>query len=72
MQYAGDGKTSLDKADGEKMDKGGPLVSVVMSVYNGGGLLAGAVASILDQTFKDFKFIIVNDASADDIFIKKI
>lgn len=42
-----------------------PLVSVVMSVFNGGGYLAAAVESILDQTEKNFEFIIVNDGSSD-------
>lgn len=43
-----------------------PKISVVMSVYNGMPYLKKAAMSILDQTFKDFEFIIVNDASTDD------
>ena len=42
-----------------------PLVSVVMSVYNGEKYLDEAVQSILDQTFTDFEFIIINDGSTD-------
>ena len=40
-------------------------VSVIMSVYNGEKYLKEAVESILNQTFKDFEFIIVDDASTD-------
>ncbi|MDR2056691.1 MAG: glycosyltransferase [Dysgonamonadaceae bacterium] len=36
-----------------------------MSVYNGGKYLKEAIDSILNQTFKDFEFLIVNDASTD-------
>jgi glycosyltransferase involved in cell wall biosynthesis len=36
-----------------------------MSVYNGGRFLAPAIESILDQTFEDFEFIIVDDGSED-------
>ncbi len=36
-----------------------------MSVYNGERYLRDAIESILDQTFTDFEFIIVNDGSKD-------
>lgn len=41
------------------------MISVVMSVYNGGEYLAEAIESVLNQTYRDFEFIIVNDGSAD-------
>ncbi len=41
-------------------------ISVIMSVHNGMPYLKEAVESILNQTCKDFEFIIVDDASADD------
>lgn len=40
-------------------------VSVVMSVYNGEKYLEESIRSILDQTFRDFEFIIINDGSTD-------
>jgi glycosyltransferase involved in cell wall biosynthesis len=42
-----------------------PLVSVVMSVYNGDQYVPESVESILNQTFTDFEFIIINDGSTD-------
>ena len=42
-----------------------PLVSVVMAVYNGEQYLKPTVESTLNQTFKNFEFVIVNDASTD-------
>ena len=43
-----------------------PKVSVFMPVYNAGIDLIEAVQSILDQTFSDFEFVIVNDGSTDN------
>lgn len=42
-----------------------PLISVVMPVYNVEAYVNEAIQSILDQTFPDFEFIIVDDASTD-------
>ena len=42
-----------------------PKISVIMSVYNGEAHLTDSISSILDQTFTDFEFIIVNDCSTD-------
>lgn len=41
-------------------------ISVVMSVYNGEAYLSEAIDSILQQSFTDFEFIILNDGSTDD------
>ena len=48
------------------MSKNPPVASVIMSVYNGEEYLDQAVKSILAQTFTDFEFIIINDASSDN------
>ncbi|MCP4413679.1 MAG: glycosyltransferase, partial [Gammaproteobacteria bacterium] len=42
-----------------------PKISVIMPVYNGEKHLVEAINSILTQTFTDFEFIIINDASTD-------
>ena len=43
-----------------------PGISVIMPVYNGEKFLKEAVESILNQTFKDFEFLIVYDESTDE------
>jgi glycosyltransferase involved in cell wall biosynthesis len=42
-----------------------PQISVLMSAYNDEFFIKDAVQSILDQTFEDFEFIIINDGSTD-------
>ena len=42
-----------------------PLVSVVMTVFNGSAHLSETIESILRQTLADFEFIIVDDGSTD-------
>jgi len=42
-----------------------PKVSVIMSVYNEEKFLEEAVRSILNQTFSDYAFIIIDDGSTD-------
>lgn len=42
-----------------------PKVSVILPVYNEEKRLASAVKSILNQTFTDFEFLIINDGSKD-------
>jgi glycosyltransferase involved in cell wall biosynthesis len=42
-----------------------PLISVVMSVYNAQKYLKYSIESILNQTYQNFEFIIINDGSTD-------
>ena len=50
-------------------DKGGPIVSVIIPVYQCAHYLWSALDSVYAQTFKDFEVIVVNDGSdnADEI-----
>jgi len=43
-----------------------PKISVIMSVYNEEKYLKDSIESILNQTFKDFEFLIINDSSIDN------
>ncbi len=42
------------------------LVSIIMPVYNAEEYLDSSISSILKQTFKNFEFIIIDDASTDN------
>jgi glycosyltransferase involved in cell wall biosynthesis len=42
-----------------------PLVTVLMPIYNGEAFVVDAVESILGQTFRDFEFLVIDDASTD-------
>src|SRR5579872_4675255 len=44
-----------------------PSISVVMSVFNGERFLRDAIESILNQSFCDFEFIIIDDGSTESI-----
>ncbi len=43
-----------------------PKISVLMSVYNSGSYLAETMESILGQSFSDYEFLIIDDASSDN------
>ncbi len=42
-----------------------PIISVVMPAYNAEKYIAVAIESILNQTFPDFEFIVIDDGSTD-------
>jgi glycosyltransferase involved in cell wall biosynthesis len=45
--------------------KNKPLISIIMPVFNGAKFLKDAIDSILNQTYTNFEFIIVDDKSTD-------
>ena len=48
----------------------GLKVSVIMSVFNNESTIETCIKSILNQTFSDFEFLIVDDGSTDDTYNK--
>lgn len=42
------------------------LITVIMPVFNGSKYLHHSIRSILNQNFRDFEFLIINDGSSDD------
>jgi glycosyltransferase involved in cell wall biosynthesis len=42
-----------------------PRVSVIVAAYNGEAFLGSAIESLLNQTFRDFELIVVDDCSTD-------
>ncbi|MGI9534323.1 MAG: glycosyltransferase family 2 protein [Thermodesulfobacteriota bacterium] len=43
-----------------------PKISVIMPAYNHEKFIGEAIESVLNQSFKDFEFIIINDGSTDN------
>jgi glycosyltransferase involved in cell wall biosynthesis len=42
-----------------------PLISVIMPVFNAEKYLAEAIRNVVDQTFRDFELLIIDDGSTD-------
>ena len=47
-----------------------PTVSVVTTIYNCESFITDSIKSVLDQSYKDFEFIIINDGSTDGTWNK--
>lgn len=45
-----------------------PLVSVLIPVYNSSEFISSCIKSVLDQSYKNFELIILDDCSTDDSF----
>ncbi len=43
-----------------------PIISIIVPVYNAELFLANTLESILNQTFKNFELILINDGSTDN------
>ena len=56
---------TLEKLGLYKGSADGPLVTVIMPVFNGGDFLETAIRGVLSQTYKNLELIIVDDASTD-------
>lgn len=48
------------------MSNSSPLLTIAMSVFNGGDKLRLAVQSVLDQSFEDWELLIIDDGSTDN------
>jgi glycosyltransferase involved in cell wall biosynthesis len=42
-----------------------PLISIILPVYNGAATLSDAIRSILEQTFKNYEILLLDDGSTD-------
>ncbi len=47
------------------MSNAAPIVSIVMAAFNEEKYISDAIQSVLNQSFTDFEFIIINDGSTD-------
>ena len=45
-----------------------PIVSIIMTTYNWKDeWISNSIDSVLEQSFKDFEFIIINDSSTNNV-----
>ena len=43
-----------------------PTVSIIIPTFNRSKLLIDAIESVLNQTYKDYEIIVIDDGSTDD------
>jgi cellulose synthase/poly-beta-1,6-N-acetylglucosamine synthase-like glycosyltransferase len=56
----------VKKSENASENNKSPKVSVLMPAYNAAPYIGEAIQSILDQSFTDFEFIIIDDCSTDN------
>ncbi|MBW2965734.1 glycosyltransferase, partial [Candidatus Woesearchaeota archaeon] len=55
----------------DELRKDNPVVSVIMPTYNRPKMLRRAIKSVMDQTYKNFELLVVNDGGEDVKYIIK-
>jgi glycosyltransferase involved in cell wall biosynthesis len=48
------------------MKKNNPMLSIIVPMYNAQDTISECIDSILDQKFKEYELILVDDGSTDD------
>ena len=51
------------------MSEQSPTISVLITVYNGMPYLRDAIEALLNQTYRNFEIVVVDDGSSDDTLL---
>lgn len=67
-----EGDTYLDalRTEVEPRSVNGPLVSVIVPTFQGGGMIGTTLRSLVEQTWKNLEIIVVDDGSTEEHFRK--